>query len=91
VISIRDLEDALKTPAMFNVLNWIWTKVRSHKKKRMLACDEAWIMFQNETSAEFLFGLTKRARKYGLGITVISQDIEDFIKSKFRKNSIRRC
>lgn len=66
VISIRDLEDALKTPAMMNVLNRIRTKVRSHKKKRMLACDEAWIMFQNETSAEFLFGLTKRARKYGL-------------------------
>ena len=91
VISIRDLEDALKTPAMFNVLNWIWTKVRSHKKKRMLACDEAWIMFQNETSAEFLFGLTKRARKYGLWITVISQDIEDFVKSKYGKPIISNC
>jgi len=66
VISIRDLEDALKTPAMMNVLNWIRNKVRSHKKKRMLAVDEAWIMFQHENSAEFLFGLTKRARKYGL-------------------------
>jgi len=91
VISIRDLEDALKTPAMMNVLNWIWTKVRSHKKKRMLAVDEAWIMFQNETSAEFLFGLTKRARKYGLGITVISQDIEDFVRSKYGKPIISNC
>ena len=91
VISIRDLEDALKTPAMFNVLNWIWTKVRSQKKKRMLACDEAWIMFQNETSAEFLFGITKRARKYGLWITVISQDIEDFVRSKYGKPIISNC
>ncbi len=91
VISIRDLEDALKTPAMMNVLNRVWTKVRSHKKKRMLACDEAWIMFQNETSAEFLFGLTKRARKYGLGITVISQDIEDFVRSKYGKPIISNC
>ncbi len=91
VISIRDLEDALKTPAMFNVLNWIWTKVRSQKKKRMLACDEARIMFQNDTSAEFLFGLTKRARKYGLGITVISQDIEDFVRSKYGKPIISNC
>ena len=66
VISIRDLEEALKTPAMMNVLNRVWTKVRAHKKKRLLACDEAWIMFQNDTAAEFLFGLTKRARKYGL-------------------------
>ena len=91
VISIRDLEDALKTPAMFNILNRIRTKVRSHKKKRMLACDEAWIMFQHENSAEFLFWLTKRARKYGLWITVISQDIEDFLKSKYGKPILSNC
>jgi type IV secretory pathway VirB4 component len=64
VFSIRDVEDALKTPAMFNVLNFIWTKVRSHKKKRLLVCDEAWIMLKHQVSAEFLLGLTKRARKY---------------------------
>ncbi|HCY20638.1 TPA: hypothetical protein DIC40_02055 [Patescibacteria group bacterium] len=85
VFSIRDLEEVLKTPAMFNVLNFIWTKVRSQKKKRLLICDEAWIMLQHETSAEFLFGLIKRARKYGLGITTISQDIEDFVRSKYGK------
>ena len=64
VFSIRDLEEVLKTPAMFNVLNFIRTKVRSHKKPRFLICDETWIMLQNETSAEFLYGLVKRARKY---------------------------
>ena len=85
VFSIRDLEDALKTPAMYNVLNFIWTKVRSQKKQRLLACDEAWLLLQNEISAEFLFGLTKRARKYGLGITTISQDIEDFVRSAYGK------
>lgn len=85
VISIRDLEEALKTPAMFNVLNFIWTKVRTHKKKRLLVCDEAWIMLQSEISANFLFGLIKRARKYWLGITTISQDIEDFVRSKYGK------
>jgi len=85
VFSIRDLEEALKTPAMFNVINFIWTKVRSHKKQRLLACDEAWIMLKHETSAEFLFGLVKRARKYWLGITTISQDIEDFTRSPYGK------
>jgi type IV secretory pathway VirB4 component len=85
VFSIRDLEEALKTPAMYNVLNFIRTKVRSKKMKRMLVCDEAWIMLQNEISANFLFGLIKRARKYGMGITTISQDIEDFVKSKYGK------
>ena len=85
VFSIRDVEEALKTPAMFNVLNFIWAKVRAVKKQRLLVCDEAWIMLQNEISANFLFGLIKRARKYGLGITTISQDIEDFIRSPYGK------
>ena len=64
VFSIRDIEDALKTPAMFNVLNYIWTKVRSEKKKRLLVIDEAWIMMQEEVAANFLYQLVKRARKY---------------------------
>ena len=85
VFSIRDLEDALKTPAMFNVLNFIWTKVRANKKQRLLVCDEAWILLQHDVSANFLFGLIKRARKYGLWITTISQDIEDFVRSKYGK------
>jgi type IV secretory pathway VirB4 component len=66
VFSIRDIEDALKAPAMFNVLNYIWTKVRSHKKKRLLVIDEAWIMMHEKIAANFLYQLVKRARKYGL-------------------------
>ena len=85
VFSIRDLEDTLKTPAMFNILNYIWTKVRSKKKKRLLVVDEAWIMMQEEVSANFLYQLIKRARKYGLGVTTITQDVEDFINSPYGK------
>jgi len=85
VFSIRDLEDALKTPAMYNVLNFIWTKVRSAKRQRLLVCDEAWIMLQNDVSANFMFSMTKRARKYWLWITTISQDIEDFVRSPYGK------
>ena len=85
VFSIRDLEEALKTPAMYNVLNFIWTKVRSMKRQRLLVCDEAWIMLQNDVSANFMFSMTKRARKYWLWITTISQDIEDFVRSPYGK------
>ena len=85
VFSIRDLEDALKTPAMYNVLNFIRTKVRSAKRQRLLVCDEAWIMLQNDVSANFMFSMTKRARKYWLWITTISQDIEDFVRSPYGK------
>lgn len=85
VFSIRDLEDALKTPAMYNVMNYIWTKVRAQKTKRLLVVDEAWIMLKTDISASFLFGLIKRGRKYGLGITTITQDIEDFMRSQYGK------
>ncbi|USN54103.1 MAG: ATP-binding protein [Candidatus Peribacteria bacterium] len=85
VFSIRDIEDALKTPAMFNVLNFIWTKVRSRKKKRLLVIDEAWIMMQQEVASNFVYQLVKRARKYGLGVTTITQDVEDFVNSPYGK------
>ena len=81
VFCIRDLEDALRPIAMYIILNYIWAKVRSELKKRILVVDEAWTMMQHEDSAQFLFGLVKRARKYYLGVTTITQDVEDFIQS----------
>jgi len=85
VFSIRDLEDALRPIAMYIILNFIWNKIRSQLKKRLMIVDEAWTMMQHEDSARFLFGLVKRARKYYLGITVINQDVEDFMKSPYGK------
>ena len=85
VFCIRDLEDALRPIAMYIILNYIWNKVRSELKKRIMVIDEAWSMMQHEDSANFLFGLVKRARKYYLGVTTITQDVEDFIKSDYGK------
>ncbi|MBD3328729.1 DUF87 domain-containing protein [Candidatus Peregrinibacteria bacterium] len=85
VFCIRDLEDALRPIAMYIILNYIWNRVRSKLKRRLLVVDEAWTMMQYEDSAKFMFGLVKRARKYYLGITTITQDVEDFMKSKFGK------
>lgn len=85
VFSIRDLEDALRPIAMYIILNFIWNRVRSQLKKRILVIDEAWTMMQYEDSAKFMFGLVKRARKYYLGITTITQDVEDFMKSPYGK------
>ncbi len=85
VFCIRDLEDALRPTAMYIILNYIWNRVRSEMKKRILVIDEAWSMMQHEDSAKFLFGLVKRARKYYLGVTTITQDVEDFVKSDYGK------
>ena len=85
VFSVRDLDDMLRPIAMYVILNHIWNKVRSSNKKRMLVIDEAWNVMQHEDSAKFLFGLVKRARKYNLWITTITQDVEDFVNSAYGK------
>ena len=82
VFSIRDLEDELRPVAMYIVLSHIWNITRTQQKKRMLIVDEAWQLMKYDDSANFLFSLAKRARKYYLGLTTISQDVEDFMSSK---------
>jgi type IV secretory pathway VirB4 component len=83
VFSIRDLEEELRPIGMFVVLNFIWSLIRAKLAKRLLFIDEAWIMMKNEDSATFLFGLVKRARKYYLGVSTITQDVEDFLRSPY--------
>lgn len=82
VFNIRDLEDELRPVAMYIVLNHIWNITRNDQKRRMLIVDEAWQLMKHDDSANFLFSLSKRARKYQLGLTTISQDVEDFMGSK---------
>lgn len=85
VFSVRDLDDMMRPIAMYVVLNHIWNKVRSSNRKRMLVIDEAWNVMQHDDSAKFLFWLVKRARKYNLWITTITQDVEDFVGSPYGK------
>ena len=82
VFNIRDLEDELRPVAMYIVLNHIWNIVRAKQKRRLLIVDEAWQLMKYDDSANFLFSLAKRARKYYLGLTTITQDVEDFMSSK---------
>jgi len=82
VFNIRDLEDELRPVAMYIILSHIWNITRTVQKKRMLIVDEAWQLMKYDDSANFLFSLAKRARKYALGLTTISQDVEDFMGSK---------
>lgn len=82
VFNLRDLEDELRPVAMYIVLNYIWNKTKTDQKRRILIVDEAWQLMKYEDSANFLFSLAKRARKYNLGITTITQDVEDFMGSR---------
>lgn len=83
VFSVRDLEDELKPVAIYMIVNYIWNVVRSELKKRILTIDEAWWLMQREDSAKFIFALVKRCRKYYLGVTTITQDVNDFLVSPY--------
>jgi len=83
VFSVRDLEDELRPVAIYSIINYIWNVTRSIKKKRILVVDEAWWLMQQEDSAKFIFALVKRARKYFMGVTTITQDVNDFLRSAY--------
>lgn len=85
VFGIRDMEDGLRPMAMYIITRYIWNKVKSELKKRIFVVDEAWWLTQTEDGASFLYGIVKRGRKYWLGVTTITQDINDFMKSDYGK------
>jgi len=81
--SVRDLEDELRPIAIYTIVNYIWNVVRNELKKRVLVIDEAWWLMQHEDSAKFIYALVKRCRKYYLGVTTITQDVNDFLRSPY--------
>jgi type IV secretory pathway VirB4 component len=83
VFSLRDMEDELKTIAMYIITHHIWSAIRRTLKKRLLVIDEAWWMMKSEDTASFLFGIAKRGRKYYLGLSTITQDVNDFLNSPY--------
>ncbi|MFZ5424408.1 MAG: VirB4-like conjugal transfer ATPase, CD1110 family [Patescibacteria group bacterium] len=85
VFSTQNLEDALRPIAFYIILDFVWTKVKKSLKKRILIVEEAWYLLQNEDSARFIYGIAKRARKYYLGLTTITQDVDDFLASDYGK------
>lgn len=85
VFSVRDMEESLRPIAMYILLDFIWTRVKKNMKKRLLVIDEAWYFMKHQDSAAFVYSMVKRARKYYLGITTITQDVEDFLSSDFGK------
>ncbi len=85
VFSTRNLEDLLKPIAYYIILDFVWTRIKKDLKKRVLIVEEAWSLLQDDDSARFLYSVAKRARKYYLGLTTVSQDVQDFLKSDFGK------
>ena len=88
IFSVRDLEDELRPMAIYSLINYVWNIVRSERKKRLLIIDEAWWLMTHEDSAKFIFALVKRCRKYYLGVTTITQDVSDFLRSQYGQSIV---
>lgn len=85
IFSVKELDGDLRAIAMHIILDFVWTKIRKTLKKRLLILDEAWYMMKHEDSASFVYGIAKRARKYYLGLTTATQDMEDFLSTDYGK------
>lgn len=85
VFSVKEMEEELRPIAMYIILDFIWTRVKKNLKKRILVIDEAWYFMKHPDSASFIHSMVKRARKYYLGITTITQDVEDFLQNEYGK------
>ncbi|HUD44741.1 MAG TPA: DUF87 domain-containing protein [Patescibacteria group bacterium] len=85
VFDLKQLDDELRPIAMHIVLDYVWTRVKKTLKKRILVLDEAWYMMKYPDSASFVYSIAKRARKYYLGMTTSTQDVEDFLSTDYGK------
>ncbi len=81
---IRDLGKQLQPVGMLVVLDSIFNRVirnRKQGKNTWIYIDEIYLLFQHEYSANFLFTLWKRVRKYGACATGITQNVDDLLQS----------
>lgn len=85
VFDIKDLSESLRQVMMFVVANFVYNQVKKDPVKRLLVIDEGWMLLKHEETANFVAGLTRRARKYYLGVSVISQQANDFLNNEYGK------
>ena len=81
---ILDLGKQLQPIGMLVVLDSILNRITSNRAKNKntyIFIDEIYLLFQYEYSANFLFTLWKRVRKYGAFATGITQNVEDLLQS----------
>jgi len=83
IFDIKDLPESLRQIMMMIISNFVANQVKAKPEKRLLVIDEGWLLLEHEESARFVSGLVRRARKYYLGVSIISQQANDFLKNDY--------
>jgi len=82
VFDIKDLPESLRRIMMLIISNFVQNQIKTKPEKRLLVIDEGWMLLEHEESARFVSGLVRRARKYYLGVSIISQQANDFLRNE---------
>ncbi len=87
VFSLRDLPEELKPIGTLLTLDTIWRRVSNPaiRRPRLVVVDEGWLLMQQPEGAQFLFRMSKAARKHWAGLTVATQDTADVLSSDLGK------
>jgi type IV secretory pathway VirB4 component len=85
---LAGLPEEERVPAMFLVLDRIWSQLRDAGEPTLIVVDEAWWLMQHEDTARFLFRLAKTARKRRAGLTLITQDVSDVLANQLGETLI---
>ena len=83
VFDTKDLPESLRQIMHLVIAQFVQNQVKTDPQKRLLVIDEAWLMLEHEESARFIAGLVRRARKYYLGVCIISQQANDFLQNTY--------
>lgn len=83
VFDIKDLPESIRQIMLVIVANFVYNQVKKEPQKRLLVIDEGWLLLEHEESARFVAGLTRRARKYYLGVSIITQQANDFLNNEY--------
>ena len=76
---LAGLPEEERTPAMFLVLDRIWTSLADSSIPTLVVVDEAWWLMRHRETAAFLFRLVKTSRKRRAGLTLVTQDVGDVL------------
>ena len=88
---IMELGEQLRPIGMLVILDSILNRITANRRKgrqTFVYVDEIYLLFQYEYSAQFLFKLWKRVRKYGAFCTGITQDVEDLLQSHIARTML---
>ena len=81
---ILELGEQLRAIGMLVILDSIINRITANRmkgKETFIVIDEIYLLFMHEYSAQFLFKLWKRVRKYGAFCTGVTQNVDDLLQS----------